>query len=243
MKVATAPASSLRPPRPTALGRAARSLSSERAARDGRDQRHLVAVRERRPFWAYSRLTAYSRPGGSSPRPSARQTSRDPRRRRARARASRPARGARRTASRSPSRCKRTIWAWRRARTTRDRLRHRDQACLHGRRRRRPRARAAGRVPVHARAVRDDVPRPAVDDPAVRGLRLGRGDERALPLPARPRPDGALDRVRPPDAARLRLGRSARRGRGRADRRRHRLDRGHAHRPLRACRSTASRRR
>ena len=56
------------------------------------------------------------------------------------------------------------------------------------------------------------VPRPAVDDPPVRGLRLGGGDERALPLPARARPDRALDRLRPADPARLRLGRPARAG-------------------------------
>ena len=94
-------------------------------------------------------------------------------------------------------------------------------------RRRGPRARAAGRVPVHARPVRGHVPRAAVDDPPVRGLRIGRGDERALPLPARAWADRALGRVRPSDAARLRLGRPARRRRGGADRRRDRLDRRH----------------
>ena len=67
-----------------------------------------------------------------------------------------------------------------------------------------------------------------MDDPAVRGVRLGGGDERALPLPARPRPDRALRRVRPADAARLRLRRPARAGRGRPHGRRDRLDRGHA---------------
>ena len=41
------------------------------------------------------------------------------------------------------------------------------------------------------------------------GFALGRGDERALPLPARPRPDRALGRLRPADAARLRLRRPA----------------------------------
>ena len=84
-----------------------------------------------------------------------------------------------------------------------------------------------GELPLHARAVPGHVPGAAVDDPAVRGLRVGRGDERALPLPARPRADRALGRVRPPDAARLRLGRPARARRGGADRRRDRLDRGH----------------
>ena len=84
-----------------------------------------------------------------------------------------------------------------------------------------------GRVSVHPRALSGHVPRPAVDDPAVRGLRLRRGDERALPLPARARPDRPLRRLRPADAARLRLGRPARGGRGRAHGRRDRLDRRH----------------
>ena len=43
----------------------------------------------------------------------------------------------------------------------------------------------AGRVPVHARRVPVDVPRAAVDDAAVRRVRHGRRDERALPVPAR----------------------------------------------------------
>ena len=109
----------------------------------------------------------------------------------------------------------------------RDRLGNRGQAGLHGGGRRAARARAARRVPVHARAVPGHVPRPAVDDPPVRGLRVGRGDERALPLPPRARPDRALGRVRPADAARLRLGRPARGRRGGADRRRDRLARRH----------------
>ena len=54
----------------------------------------------------------------------------------------------------------------------------------------------ARRVPVHARDLRVDVPRAAVDDAPVRRLRHERGDQRALPLPARPRPDRAVDRVR-----------------------------------------------
>ena len=56
-----------------------------------------------------------------------------------------------------------------------------------------------------------DVPRPAVDDAPVRGLRHGRGDERALPLPARARPDGPLDGVRHAvaDGPRLRPRRAA----------------------------------
>ena len=55
------------------------------------------------------------------------------------------------------------------------------------------------------------------------GLRHRRGDQRALPLPARPRPDRALDRVRHADAdgPRLRQPALARRGRPRGRRDRH----------------------
>ena len=62
-----------------------------------------------------------------------------------------------------------------------------------------------------------------VDDAPVRRLRHGRGDERALPLPARPRPDRALDRVRHADAdgPRFRPRPLARRGRRRGRRARH----------------------
>ena len=73
------------------------------------------------------------------------------------------------------------------ARSPGDRVGDRGQAGLHRGRRGRPRARAAGRGAVHARALPGHVSRPSVDDPPVRGLRLGRGDERALPLPPRPR--------------------------------------------------------
>ena len=111
-------------------------------------------------------------------------------------------------------------------RPARDRRRDRDQAGLHGRRRR-DRARGTGRVPVHPWPLSGHVPRPPVDDPPVRGLRLGGGDEPALPLPARARADRALGRLRPADAARLRLGRPARGGRGGADRSRDRLARRH----------------
>ena len=62
--------------------------------------------------------------------------------------------------------------------------------------------------------------------PPVRGLRLRRGDERALPTSSAGR--RALGRVRPSHAARLRLRRPPRRGRGRPHGRRDRLDRGHA---------------
>ena len=91
-------------------------------------------------------------------------------------------------------------------------------AVLAGQRRGRLRARSrlAGGVPVHARRVPVDVPRPAVDDAAVRRVRHGGGDERALPLPARARADRALDRVRHADADGLRLGPSALARRGRA---------------------------
>ena len=44
-----------------------------------------------------------------------------------------------------------------------------------------------GEHPFTRGPVPDDVPRPPVDDAPVRGLRLGGGDERALPLPARTR--------------------------------------------------------
>ena len=72
-----------------------------------------------------------------------------------------------------------------------------------------------------------DVPRPPVDDAPVRRHGDRRGDEPPLPVPARARPDRAVGGVRPPDADGLGLRPSARRGRGRQDRRRDRLDRGH----------------
>ena len=68
------------------------------------------------------------------------------------------------------------------------------------------------------------------------GLRLRRGDERALPLPARAGPDRPLGRLRPADPARLRLRRPARRGEVGQLRRLDRLARRHG-----ACSSTASR--
>ena len=79
------------------------------------------------------------------------------------------------------------------------------------------------RVPVHPRALPVDVPGAALDDAPVRRLRHGRGDQRALPLPARPRPDRPLDRLRhaDPDGLRLRPRPQPRRGRARGRRRRH----------------------
>ena len=81
---------------------------------------------------------------------------------------------------------------------------------------------APGRVPVHPRPLPLDVPGQALDDAPVRRLRHGRGDQRALPLPARPRPDRALDRLRhaDPDGLRLRPRPQPRRGRPRGGRRR-----------------------
>ena len=72
-----------------------------------------------------------------------------------------------------------------------------------------------GRVSVHARRLPDDVPRPAVDDADVRGLRAARGHQRALQVPARAGPDRALDRVRHAraDGLRRRPPAGARRGR------------------------------
>ena len=84
-----------------------------------------------------------------------------------------------------------------------------------------------GAYPVHARRLPVDVPRPALDDAPVRRLRHGGGDERALPLPARARPDGPLDGVRHADADGLRLRPSALARRGRARGRRDRLARRH----------------
>ena len=111
-----------------------------------------------------------------------------------------------------------------------DDLGQRERAALLARQRRdrpRPRPRLPGRLSVHARRLPVDVPRPSLDDAAVRRLRHGRGDERALPLPARPRADRPLDGVRHADAdgPRLRLAALARRGRPRG--RRDRLARRH----------------
>ena len=72
-----------------------------------------------------------------------------------------------------------------------------------------------GQLPVHPRRVRDDVPRQAVDDAPVRGLRHGGGDEPAVPLPVVARADGPVDRLRHAHADGLRLRPPAVAGRGR----------------------------
>ena len=61
----------------------------------------------------------------------------------------------------------------------------------HRRARRGPRPGPARRVPVHPRRPADDVPQPLLDDAPVRGLRHGRGDQPALPLPPGAGPDRA----------------------------------------------------
>ena len=111
-----------------------------------------------------------------------------------------------------------------------DHLRSRERAALLARERRhrlRRNARLPGRLSVHARRLSVDVPREALDDAPVRGLRDGRGDERALPLPARARADGPLDGLRHADADGLRLRPRALARRGRPRGRGHRLARGH----------------
>ena len=105
------------------------------------------------------------------------------------------------------------------------------------------RRRGARRVSVHARRPPVDVPLAPVDDAAVRGLRLRRRDEQALPLPARAGPDRAVGRLRPADADGPRPRRADRARRGRQGRRLDRLARGHGTISSRASRSTASRRR
>ena len=91
----------------------------------------------------------------------------------------------------------------------------------------------AGVVPVHPRHPPRRLPRPAVDDAPVRRLRLGRGDEPALPLPPRARPDRPLRGLRPPDPDGLRLRRPDGGRRGRPDGRPDRLDRRHGAAPRR----------
>ena len=114
----------------------------------------------------------------------------------------------------------------------RHRLGHRGPRRL---RRRRPRrlglrraARRPGRLPLHPGHPRRHVPGAAVDDAPVRRVRHGRGDQRAVQVPAGRRPDRAVVRLRPADPDGLRLGPPARRGRGRQGRRGHRLAGRHA---------------
>ena len=89
-----------------------------------------------------------------------------------------------------------------------------DRRPQRGRPRLRPRARRrhqlGGRrparpLPLHARAVPDDVPLAPVDDAPDRGLRHAAGDQPALPVPDRPGPDRHLGRLRHADADGLRL--------------------------------------
>ena len=73
----------------------------------------------------------------------------------------------------------------------------------------------AGGVPVHARALRDRLPRTGVDDPPVRRVRQRPADQRALPDDPRPRwrwPVGCLRHANA-DGARLRRSEEPRRGR------------------------------
>jgi hypothetical protein len=62
------------------------------------------------------------------------------------------------------------------------------------------------RIPLHARCPADHVPRPFLDDAAVRRIRHRRGLERSATATCfRAGPDRPLRRLRPPDADRLRL--------------------------------------
>src|SRR5256714_766836 len=96
------------------------------------------------------------------------------------------------------------------------------------RRPRRGRARDAGRVPVHARHPPEWLSLAAVDDAPVCRLRLGGGDQQAVPLPARPGADRPLGRLRPAHADGPRSRRADRARRGGQGRRVHCLAGGHA---------------
>ena len=65
---------------------------------------------------------------------------------------------------------------------------------------------APGEFPFTRGVYRVDVSGPAVDDAAVRGVRDGGGDERAVPVSAGAWADGVVDGVRHADADGLRLG-------------------------------------
>ena len=103
--------------------------------------------------------------------------------------------------------------------------------CRHPRRPRRlgsvHRSRRSRRVPFHSRHPADHVPRPAVDDAAVRRVRVSGGIQRALSISARQRRQRAERRLRSADADGIRLRPSARRRRSGQGRRRDRFDRGH----------------
>src|SRR5215207_9025071 len=92
----------------------------------------------------------------------------------------------------------------REARALRDILRHpapeRLQPVEHRPARIRPRPRRPRRVPLHAWRPTQPLPRQTVDDAAVRGLRDGRGVERALQVSTLAGDDGPLRRLRPADA-------------------------------------------
>ena len=75
-----------------------------------------------------------------------------------------------------------------------------------------------GQLPVHARPARQHVPRQALDDAHVLGLRHARGHQPPLPAPARAWADGAVDGVRHADADGLRPRRPALARRGGARR-------------------------
>ena len=80
-------------------------------------------------------------------------------------------------------------------------------------------------LPLHPRHPPDDVPRTAVDDAAVCGVRVGTGVESPLSVSPGSRGHRAQRRVRSANPDGVRLGSRARRGRSRARRRRDRLDR------------------
>ena len=101
-------------------------------------------------------------------------------------------------------------------------------ADLDGDRARRRALRDNARLPaLSARAARDDVRQPAVDDPAIFRVLDRRGVEPLLPRQSGGRADGAVDRLRSRDPSRLRQRPSARRRRCRQGRRGDRLGRGH----------------
>ena len=198
--------------------RALHAAADRRRRRAPHHHRPRGARRDARRAWCCASARPASPSRRSRPRPSPRCSSAatSPRSRSADARASRANGRARpvRDVRRDPAgRRSTTPAAWPRA--SRRSMPTRDLG--------RP-----GRVPVHARRAADDVPRPALDDAAVRRLRHRRGVEPALPLPARAGQTGPVGRVRSADAdgPRLRPPAGARRGRPR--RRRDRLARGHA---------------